>query len=616
MRTWPGMRAVTRRIPRWLLLAVGLWALVGSAISAMGGYSKVWAFERMPESRYTAMAILTGTLRLRSGLSRLDNDEQVFNGAGYTNWGFGVPSLEVPFHAAAAHLEAFPQKFFPDRCIFFIYLALAIPIVWAAFDRLLAMRETIGASRIRRHVLSWAATMLTLVVCLFPLMSARFIIYEETISYFLVFELLAISAYVFALPKWGRVAVAMIAAASGVALLVRPTGLFYLGMWGALVGFESGVRDARQRWRAVGTFAAVAAPFVAFWMFTNWVRAGSVFALGLRNSNPGYPWHLAVLRFGSRCGDTPHHVLEEAVRLFRGFFFTTSDMPRGAWPADGWMGRCHFDWELRPPDSASYAREPFFGVVVLALLAWTFLSHLLRPRRSLSAYLPFATFAALFAGYVYAGAGFAWRYDGDFWPAVLLACVQYVHALPTPANRLLGWRLAAVFGVASYALFIRDIEPARSTLETIQQDDLATRAAWNSMWADFSNSRYSRDPALPSSAKCGQRFTWPYHNGEGWDSGWGRGCGVDVATNVYLGVPDKGDDRYTLHFETKGVSAPTLRVYVNGRYYTAYKSGDGYTATVFVHYASLTSPIVMTSIEWTHGLDPVPGEELLSIDLS
>jgi hypothetical protein len=619
MGPWSRVRALVPNVPRWLLVLAGLWALVRSALAAMGGYDRLWLFGRMEQSRYTAMAILTGTLKLRNGLTHVGHDEQVYNGAGYTNWGFGVPLLEVPFHWAASHMARYPSKFFPDRAIYFFYLLLSIPVLWAAFDRLLAVRERVGASRMRRHVLSWSATLFVLTVTLYPLMSCRFIVYEETICYLMVFELLALSAYVFALGSWSSGAVAAMGVAAGMGLLIRPTALVYVGVWGMLVLLEG------RRKKPVAIFAAAVAPFVAFWLYSNWVRSGSPFALGVSNSLPGLTYHTPMLRFGSQCAATRAHALEAATRLFRGFFLTVNDepLPLPALPSAHappappipapWTKKCHFDWELRSPDTQSYSTEPFFGLAVLVVLAWILLHHLARRERRLSVYLPFATFAFLFANYVHSVAGFAWRYVGDFWPLIVLAVVQYVHSLPRGANRVLGLPLALAVTVASYACYVRNIEPALATLETIDPNEPGR--APKAMWDDFSNSRYSMDPALPSSFKCGDQLTWPWHNGEGWTWSWWPSCSVDTFSNIYLGVPAKSDDNYELRFATKGMRADTKRVYVNGRVYTAYKSGDDYSLNLQIPYRALTSPIVMITIEWTSEFEPVPGE-LVSVELS
>ncbi len=594
-------------------MLAGLWALVRSALGAMGGYERLWLFGGLPQSRFTSMAMLTGTLRLRGGLAHVGHDEQVFNGAAYTNWGFGVPLLELPFHAVARHLARYPSKFFPDRAIYFFYLLLLLPLLWAAFDKLLARRGQGGGSRLGRHALSWSATLLVLTCALYPVMSCRFLIYEETVAYLTVFELLAVSAYVFARDSWSAPSVAAIAAAAGMGLLIRPTGFGYMGVWGLLVLLEA------RRARPVAVFAAAAAPFVGFWLYSNWVRSGSPVSFGLGNSLPWFPYHTPLLRFGSRCADTAGHALETATLLFRGFFVTLNDPPAplpplyGAAPLpppDPWTKRCHFEWEARSPDAQSFHLDPFLGIAVLGVLVWILARHLARRDRRPAVYVPFLAMAVMFAGYVASAAGFSWRYAADFWPLIVLAAVHHVRALRPEANRALGLPLALALGATSVACYARTIEPAVSTLDMYDPNGPKTTPA--AMWDDFEKARNDKDGALPSRYKCGDPAPWPFHNGQGWKAD----CTVDTFTNLFLGIPAKGRDyRYLLKLTTTGMSASTLRVYVNGGIYTAQRDGEGYWLVVPIHRERFTSPIVMTTIEWTRELEP-QGGRLLSVELS
>jgi hypothetical protein len=596
MPSWTRLRALALWIARWTLLLCGLWALVRCSAAAFGGYDKIWIFTRTWHHRFTSMAMLTGTLRMRNGVFKAWHDEQVYNGAAYTNWGFGVPALQMPFHAVAYRMPwRFPFHFFPDHAIFFFYLAAMIPFLWAAFNRLLAMRQVAGVGRVRRHVLSWAAVLVTLSCTIYPLMSCRFIVYEETISYFIVFELVAIGAYIFAQRSWSSGPVIGLGVACGVVLLVRPTGLVYAGLFGLMVILES------RRKKPVALFAGALAPFVCAWSYGNWVRTGSPFALGLQNSLPFSPYHTPMLRFGSPCVDTPRHMMQAATRLFRSFFIA---IPNDAVDPPSWMKQCHFGFEMRPPPSESYGMEPFFGVAVLVLLGWILLHHLARRERRLAVYVPFAGMAALFGAYVLVGAGFIWRYAGDFWPLIVLACVQYVRALPVAANRFLGLRLALVFLAISVAVYTRHIKPAQATLEVLTPEAAADQ------WATFSNSRWSMDPPVASRLVCGDKLAPLFNNGMGWDPG----CTVNTFTNVYLGVPSKNNDRYALRFEVEGEAPAMLRVYVNGHIYSATREGPAYTADVRIHYADLIAPTVVATIQWTAGLE-VPQIKLLSIEI-
>src|SRR5580693_8253293 len=139
---------------RALLLILGSLLLLGTAMVVWEG--SIWGFTYTNQHRFTSMAMLTGTLRMHGGISRITSDEQIFNGAGYTNWGYGVPLLELPFHAVARRVHAFATGFFPDRAIFFLYLAGLPPVLWLSLERLFAGRHP-DERWLRRGASSFAA---------------------------------------------------------------------------------------------------------------------------------------------------------------------------------------------------------------------------------------------------------------------------------------------------------------------------------------------------------------------------------------------------------------------------------------------------------------------------
>jgi hypothetical protein len=466
--------------------------------------------------------------------------------------------------------------------------------IWAAFARMLAMRPC-PPSRLKRDALSWAATSFALASALYPLRACRFIIYEETICYLVLCELVALGFYLFALRSWGLVTVCGMGAASGFGLLVRPTGLIYMIVWGALTLAGS------HRTKTKLGFSLTIAPFLAFWMYTNWVRTGSPVELGFFNTVVNDVSQTRTLRFGSPCVDSLQHIADLAKWLFLALFvFVREDLPR-------WMQSCHFQFEERPPA----AHEPFLGPTMLALLAWILLHHVARRERRIALYAPFAAVVFLFADYVYAGAGFAWRYVGDFWPLIVLICAQYVHGLPEAANNLLGIPLAVVLTLASIAGCRRSLDPWHAGgyygdhWETLPPSDA------RSMWDSFVKSRWNRDNVLPSRMRCGDHVEWPSGNAQGW----GSDCNTDVITNLFLGVPrDAGDERYEIRMETQDINASRLFVYVNGRTYAAHREANGYRASVRIPYQRLYSSIVMVTVEWTRGFSP--WGKLLSIELA
>jgi hypothetical protein len=574
-------------------VVAGICALLLTAWVCM--YGKLWCYEAFDAHRFTSRAMLTGTLRLRSLIAMTGHDEQVFDGAVYTNWGYGVPLLQMPFHALAGAL-GWLHGFFPDRAIYFLYLAAAMPMLWAALDRLLAMRGGDEVPVARRRVVSWTATWLVLNLTLFPLMETRFAVFEETIAYLTICELVALSAYVFAQGSRGAGAVFAMGVASGLGLLVRPTGILYAGAWGVLVALE-------RRAKRTLLFAAVLAPFVAFWLYTNLVRSGSVFALGYDNSNPAWEYEMPILRFGQTCADSPAHTLQAAARLLGAFFFY---VPRR--PAGGWLGACHFDFEERDG-----TQEPFFGPAVLVLLVGLAWRLVVRRERRVALLVPYAGLALLFAVFVHRGEGFAWRYVGDFWPFVVLACVQYVQTQPREALRPFDARLATILFVAGLVALARFLVPwewssggphGRGRADVVPTSDAAA------MWEGFRASRWGRDGPEPSKLSCGDWMGIPFDNGLGWR----QGCRVAAFTNVYLAVPPKSGDRYTVRFATEGIEAEGARIYVNGTVVPARRTGSAYEAEVTLHREAMASPIVVATVQWTRTGEPPPGK-LLSVEL-
>lgn len=583
------------------LFVFGCWVLVRPGLHIFGEHLKdIWTYQSRDAHRFTAMSMLEGSLKYHYSLVSLAGDEQVRNGAGYTNWGYGVPLLQMPFHAIARHMRSVPAAgFFPDRAIFFFYLALTAAVLWAGLDRFLATRERWpGSSRLRRHALSWTAACFILCAGLYPSISAHFHVYDETIAYFVMAELVAMSAYACLLGSSRWAPVVSLAAAAGMGLLIRPTGAIFLAMWAALVVLE---RPSR---RTAIVFLGAAAPFVFFWMYTNWVRSGSPWSLGFQNALPGAE-HAGQQRFGSICVDNWEHTKLFTKYIFKALFFvavTSAEAP-------AFLHQCQFALERRTPSDSPI--EPYLGPVVLVFLVWTLLDLVFRRQRKIALYLPHATIAVIFAMYVYAGVGMAWRYVGDFLPLVFLAAIQYVRSFPPMASSVVGWPLAAVLFIGAYGNYRLHVQPTKTQMENIDASRIPH------MMEDFRSTRSGQgDKSLPSKVQCGGSLEWPHFNvpwRTNW-AGWEHDCVVWTITEVFLGVPAKHDDSYVVRFETKGMVPTSLPVYVNGRYYTAHKVGDTYEAKVQIPYDSLTSPTILVSIEWQHKVGPVPGK-LLAISI-
>jgi hypothetical protein len=579
---------------RTFLFILGVGILLWVSLFAFGGLAHLPQYSVHLAHKLTARAMMSGTLRMDRGLLNVTmNDEQVYNGAGFTNWGFGVPLLQMPFHALAPLLPAANRsRFFPDRLIFFIYLVGLIPLLWSSLQRAIVTRTSAGPAPLSTWFLSWSATLFVLTYGLYALLSYRFLVYEETLAYFVVAQLYATSLYIRFLESKRTGWLCSVALVAGVGLLIRPTGLHFLVLWGALVFLND------RRWRTAVAFAGAAAPFVAFWLYSNWVKGGSPLTLGYQNALPEYPFHYAILRFGSQCTVTAHGKWQATKLLFESLFFRLPEPPQE-------MQSCHFMFEPR-----SLGNAPFFPPAVLLVLCGSLLYYLARRERRLDVYLPHVVFVMLFFPYAYWGVGFAWRYVGDFWPLVFLILVQLVPSIGLDRPRFVRYGVGLSLVLYSVVAIVQDVAPALPTIGTYDA------AAMAKIDADVQSKSAILQPMLPSRLVCGEPLPlWPRANGRGWGS-WPGQCDVDTITNVYLGVRKRADDYYKLRFRTDRPVAESLRVYVNGRYYTAHlEPGGEYVAELHLDYRKLYSPAVMVTVEWTHDLS-APRARLLEIEFA
>jgi hypothetical protein len=447
----------------------------------------------------------------------------------------------------------------------------------------------LASRRIGSWACSWCATLFVLAYALFELLSFRFIVYEETIAYFVVFQLLALAAYAHFLESKRAGWAAAVGVAASAAILVRATGLPYLCMWGALLLLQT------WRWSTAAAFAGAAAPGTVFCFASNWIRSGTPMSFGYGNSNPAFPVHFQMLRFGSTCGATPQRFHEVCRELFDALFV---EVPGHS----AILGDCGFTFESRLPTQVA---GPYLPPALLLLFGVSLLWCLARRERRLAFYVPHAMIVALFFAYARASTGFIWRYAYDFWPAFVLLGLQEMRRVRLEKREgVLGLAAACAFFAAGR--FYDDVKPALASLQVTDQ------AGMLAVEDEYQREQATIQPALPSRIVCGEQLpTWPRADGIGWYPG----CGVGVVSNVYLGVPPSSRTRYRLRAEVDHAAMPSVSVYVNGRVYAAQLRGQSYEVDVDIDPRRLRSPVVMVAVEWSRTGSPPP-IRFLSIELT
>jgi hypothetical protein len=578
------------RVARIALFLLGLAALWGVCLYAHGGHERLFKYSAHLAHKFTARAMMDRTLAMDPTLFGVTmNDEQVYNGAGFTNWGFGVPLLQIPFHAMVPLLGSrVTSRYFPDRLIFFMYLAALVPVLWTAL-----VRASLSETGLRRPAAlstwwcGWSATLVALACAVFPLLSYRFIVYEETIAYFALAELYALAFYIRFVQSKNLFWLAATAIAASMGLLIRPTGIPYLGLWGALCALSD------RRWRTAALYCGAAAPLVTFWLCSNWVRSGSAWSWGYQNALPEYSFHYAMQRFGYRCEEVRSSFWTSVKWLFECFFLRIPDPTPDQY-------KCHYLFEMRAPGNA-----PYFPPTVFVILCGSLFYHALR-KRALAYYVPHATFVAMFFAYAKGGIGFAYRYTSDFWPLIVLILVHLAPAARLEERKQLGLAAGLAFVFYGVVAYFQDLAPYFHTLAVMDGAQMAA--------ADEVHDRVNSEPhpMLPTHISCGEPLpSWPRANGRGW----GRLCDVDMVTNLFLGVRKRTDTVYHLRFKVDHAASPSLRILVNSKYYEAHLEEDGeYVAEFVLKYARLRSPGVMITVEWSRE-DVMPPLKLLEMEL-
>jgi len=391
--------------PSRSFVAMTLYGMViVAALAFFGGLESLWAFSLHPAHRHTSLALLRGSLAyprdLAAGLPFVDL--QIFNGSLYTNWGYGVPLLQAPFHAFTQVTGIGVQGYFPDRLIFFVYLSVTLLFL---FRSLLRFGVLLSSS-------------LTFTVMAFGtlwLIAGRFHVYEETLAYFALAQVAALTAFIEYLHRPSLRWSALLGIFAGLGLLIRPTGAPYLLLWVAILyGSHRQIRDA-------GFFSLVLSPFVSFWMYSNFIRTGEALSFGHRNATPGVDSEL-LARFYPPCAATWEGIYEMFVQTGALLFTHERKLP----PI---LESCGFT--LQGAEAA-----PFLSPGLLPLLIICLAYHLRKRAKDWMPWAPVITMGAVWGIFGLGAVAFCDRYAGDFWPAlwVFFALFLYQYAYYFPAS--------------------------------------------------------------------------------------------------------------------------------------------------------------------------------------
>lgn len=530
--------------------------------------------------KLTSLAMLQGKLHFPySGAFGIDNDYQVYNGAVFTNWGYGVPWLQMPFHLLARLLSGGAAiAFFPDRIIFLFYCLLSSFYAYFALNKFADSRDyQNGAIRV--------LTITALVLCLYAttvyvVASYRFLVYEETCAYFVLFEINAIASILLYRVSGSSRYLYLAGINAGIATLIRATGLAYDVVY-ALSLFE------RKHIVAAWRYALWCVPFVLLFIASNYVRTGQLMNLGLANTNPGYDFHYVPTRFGSTCNATPAGLLDVAGSLFFNIFVTAKANTEH-------LQQCGFLIEY----ATSRMMPPFIGWGFSLLLLY-YVFHIVRSRLlSVRTIAPLAGILVMFLAYVQGGVGFEYRYAADFFPFYVLMAAELAAWSLAPISRRWMLGITGLAGLLTAFAFVTIITPQLSSILKAQSPADPTHRA--GLWAATPLAYWNQydAPNPPSVRSCDDRPLQFPHDKFGWSSD----CGVADFVNLVLSIPagDAGSRSYRVTFDLRG-SMPD-KIFLNGGHYTPTGNEVVFTA----NRSAMVSPVVILSFMWS---DPAAAQK-------
>jgi hypothetical protein len=264
------------------LRASGPWAVYGAVAALCTKYlndradlvPKVgeWymASEGQPYVLLQVRAFLSGRLALVPHPSGVGNDYDWGRGGMHQAWGLGVPILATPFHVAGRLIGA---PGFPDNLRFLILYALTVVVLARALHRASPRDSTALAA-------SAAAAGFVMVFPTFVgMVTSRFLIYEQTIATGVLWDVALLAGVLLLLAECTPLRFALVCAAAGFSLMVRPPLAVYGAATVVLAFFIA--RSKGLRYRAIAAGALAYLGVTALYFVGNILRFGAPF-------NPGY----------------------------------------------------------------------------------------------------------------------------------------------------------------------------------------------------------------------------------------------------------------------------------------------------------------------------------------
>lgn len=434
----------------------------------------------------------------------IENDLQFYNGGIISNWGLGIPILQMPFHFLLKVLKV--AKSFPSILIFSFYYLITANILLNFIQR-----KKIYSSPVIQIIL----TLLILSFCLFWLTSYRFIVYEESASYFILFSLNTFIFYTEFKENQNNKNLFLLLLNLTFLLLIRATGLIIF----AVIFMDLFFKKKIKRSQSLIFFLA---PLLIF-ATSNYLTNGHLISNGAHNVNPGISKELNLLRMGGPCEQFS----------IQQFFLRSLDFANAIFLGKKEiMNKCFTQFE----DSIAI-HQPYFPFT-LSLTFALFLYLSVKYKKITENFVITSGFFLIFFSYVFKANGFTYRYLVDFIFFVLFIIYEIynifkLHIRKSPKGLKIFLSVIIIF---SFFNLIGVINNQKNSVQFSNKPTDRKKLDWSF--------RHSPE-AFPHIRSCIDNKLFNHDK-----YGWHENCQAPNFINIYLSLPNFSNKKqYKLFIE-------------------------------------------------------------------
>lgn len=480
-----------------------------------------------------SISYLNGFLYLPLNPNNLIGDLHFFNGAWYSAWGSGIPILQLPFHFISDLLFGIP---FPDILIFIFFSLISTNILYKFLKK-----------RIPK-ILSLLLSYIIIFCSLFWIVSYRFLIYEESAAYFIIFTINSFVYFIESIESKDKKYIPYLVLNIFITILIRPTALFTAILVFIFFIFKN--KNFIKPYIFYFIFPGI------LYAFLNFMKSGTIFPSGLATTHPGVIFELFNTRIGSPCFyNTNFSVyLERFFQIFSAFFM----------PLSFDEAKTSINCVTMLEDSKAL-KKPWFSIYILYSILLSFVYLLYRRKFFEFLFIFFGIFIVLTI-YTFLTNGAAYRYNVDFffyiyftlYTLMQMNIMNWCPSINLKKYLSLKFSLDALLKIMIVFIFVYHFYP--TSLNIIKHNGGATLYK---NWIINDELKWNISGNFPISRKCKNDVVGGFGIYD--KMGWQNNCKISRFLNIYLSVPN---DKKWYKIKLNGSNIPKkLDVRINGKFY-------------------------------------------------